>query len=344
MSEARAPRYTLVDSLRGLAAFAVMLYHFTGGRLRPGLSAFVGEWFVRACREGWVGVEVFFVLSGFVIAHSVGERPVSLGDAGRFALRRQVRLDPPYWASIALALLPGWISALTRRGPATHSFTEVLAHLFYLQGVLRVRPIQLVYWTLAVEVQLYLAFILAVCALRRRAPLAPWVWLAAVPPSLYASMTFSVPKYWFVPHFYLFAMGALAWWCGTRGRALWMALAPVALSLVAWRAYDRLEPLAGALTAGVLVAAGRRRALSRWLSSPWLVWLGGVSYGVYLTHTLAGGQAVWHVGSRVGMGPAGATITLLAAVALALVVGWAIKRWVEDPAMRLARRVRWRQG
>ncbi len=340
----RAPRYTLVDSLRGLAAFAVMLYHFTGGRLRPGLTAALGEGFVRATRHGWVGVEVFFVLSGFVIAHSVGERPVSLGDAGRFALRRQVRLDPPYWASIALALLPGWISVLTRRGPATHSVSEVLAHVFYLQGVLRVRPIQQVYWTLAVEVQLYLAFILAVCALRRRAALAPWALLLSVAPSLYASMTFAVPKHWFVPHLYLFAMGALAWWCGTRGRALWMTLAPVALSLAAWRVYGRLEPLMGGLTAAVLVTAGRRGALSRWLSSRWLVWLGGVSYGVYLTHTLAGGQAVWHVGSRVGMGPAGATITLLAAVALSLLVGWSMKRWVEDPAMRLARRVRWRRG
>ncbi|MEZ4409117.1 MAG: hypothetical protein R3A52_21995 [Polyangiales bacterium] len=63
MPDARAPRHP-GRLLRGLAAFAVMLYHFTGGRPRTGLTAFVGEWFVRACRQGWVGVEVFFVLSG----------------------------------------------------------------------------------------------------------------------------------------------------------------------------------------------------------------------------------------------------------------------------------------
>lgn len=345
MSEkpAGAGRYTLVDSLRGLAALAVMLYHFTGGRLTQGLSLALGEGVVKLAREGWVGVEVFFVLSGFVIAHSVGEKPVSLGESGRFALRRQVRLDPPYWVSIVLALLPEWISVITHRGPARHSVGDIAAHVAYLHGVLQLRPIQPVYWTLAIEVQLYLVFILGVWALGSRTRSAPYWLLATVPVSLWVAMTFAIPKYFFVPHFYLFALGALAWWCATRGRALWLVVLPIALSLVAWRKFGRLEPLAGALTAVVLVMAGRRNALSRWLSARPLVWLGGVSYGVYLTHTLAGGQALWHVGSRVGLGAVGASITLVSAIALSLLVGWALKHWVEDPAMRLARRVSWRR-
>lgn len=53
---------------------------------------------------GSAGVAIFFVLSGFVITHSFVKRPFGVQGLGEFAIRRSIRLDPPYWACIAVSL------------------------------------------------------------------------------------------------------------------------------------------------------------------------------------------------------------------------------------------------
>jgi peptidoglycan/LPS O-acetylase OafA/YrhL len=86
--EAKKPRVEIVDPLRGLAALAVAWFHFTNG------SGFVKtEWLRASGRYGWLGVEVFFVISGFVIPYSMycgGYRPRQ--HFGRFLAKRIARL------------------------------------------------------------------------------------------------------------------------------------------------------------------------------------------------------------------------------------------------------------
>src|SRR6202000_495333 len=91
-------RYALVDALRGFAAFAVLFHHAT---LLPATEAAMPN-LVPACllslsAGGSLGVQVFFVLSGFVIAHSLSDSSLTIRELGRFMVRRQCRLDPPYW-------------------------------------------------------------------------------------------------------------------------------------------------------------------------------------------------------------------------------------------------------
>src|SRR5690242_16591348 len=93
-------RIPLIDGLRGIAAMAVVFYHFQD-RLK------LGGWLGALFDRGNAGVGLFFVLSGFVIAMSIGSEPVGPSFIGRFALRRSLRLDPPYWASIAVILAIG---------------------------------------------------------------------------------------------------------------------------------------------------------------------------------------------------------------------------------------------
>ena len=83
-----------------VAALAVVFYHVQGA-LNRGDQA----WFPDSMRQlaggGHFGVNVFFVLSGFVIARSVRDGSMTPAYLGRFTLRRSVRLDPPYWSAIA---------------------------------------------------------------------------------------------------------------------------------------------------------------------------------------------------------------------------------------------------
>lgn len=346
MNATSRPRYVLIDAFRGLAACAVMLYHFTGGDLAPGLSQAFGQLFLQACKHGWVGVQVFFVLSGFVIANSVGDRPVFFADVLRFALRRQVRLDPPYWVSLALAAAIPWVLLhIGFQGTPMPSARVIGAHMVYLQEILRYPAIQPVYWTLAIEVQFYMVFIGAL-AMLRFAPqaLVLWAVLASGIASVDAAMHWRFLHGWFMPHWYLFVLGAMTCWVTARRISLLTQLAFLSfLTYTAWR-FHRLEPMVGVVTAAILTLAGRVHGLENWLSARWLQLLGRLSYGIYLLHPIAGAQARWHVGIKVNVGSAlGAVTVTAAAVALTIGLAWTMHRFVEEPAMRLASKIRWRR-
>ena len=152
--------------MRGLAALWVVLFHAAEGRHLLKLEAALPAWLdADIFSHGNFGVPIFFVLSGFVIAHSVGGGRVDAAYLGRFTLRRSIRLGLPYWASIVLA-----IGFLSLKAAATHSPVaiptpgQIAAHVFYLQEILRVQEINSVYWTLCYEMQFYLLFCLLLAA------------------------------------------------------------------------------------------------------------------------------------------------------------------------------------
>ncbi|UBH24492.1 acyltransferase [Micrococcus porci] len=163
------PRFRELDGLRGIAALAVVLYHFTGhfaARFPAAPRAFHDFWW------GEYGVQLFFLLSGFVILMTAwrAKRPSD------FAISRVARLYPPYWISLAVAVslllwrpMPGFPI-----DPAT-----VVANVTMVQRWFLFPNVVEVYWTLAVEMQFYvIVFVLLLvtrCRLRGRVLL----WAAA---------------------------------------------------------------------------------------------------------------------------------------------------------------------
>jgi peptidoglycan/LPS O-acetylase OafA/YrhL len=100
----RAPnRVAELDGLRGIAALWVVFYHLWGAIERREID-WVPSLVSEFLRAGWLGVDIFFMLSGFVITHSVANIRVTLTFIPKFILRRSVRIDPPYWAAIGLAI------------------------------------------------------------------------------------------------------------------------------------------------------------------------------------------------------------------------------------------------
>src|SRR5205823_2905533 len=97
-----------------------------------------------------------------VIAHSIGRHEMTWPRALRFIARRQVRLDPPYWCAMAIATAIAF--AAYHAHPETPRFVpgpgDILAHVFYVYDLLGLHPIVAVFWSLAIEVQFYLVFVL----------------------------------------------------------------------------------------------------------------------------------------------------------------------------------------
>jgi hypothetical protein len=111
-----APRFRTIGGLRGIVAFGVALFHFNSAIVRSA-SNWLPSWGETIPLNGFLGVEIFFVISGFVIAYSVWDGAYSFRYLGLFALRRSIRLDPPILAHDR----PGVRSALL---PLSNSFTH----------------------------------------------------------------------------------------------------------------------------------------------------------------------------------------------------------------------------
>jgi peptidoglycan/LPS O-acetylase OafA/YrhL len=158
--ENNAPRFLAIDGLRGIAAMGVVFYHLYGN-LKLELSDTFPPLLIKIFNYGYLGVPIFFVISGLVISISIGGNRITKSYALSFILRRSLRLDPTYWAAILFSLI-----LLTIKNHVTHSAepypseSNVFAHMFYLQDILGVQPlISVVFWTLCLEVQFYLFYL-----------------------------------------------------------------------------------------------------------------------------------------------------------------------------------------
>ncbi|MFG2006616.1 acyltransferase family protein [Spirillospora sp. NPDC048911] len=154
-----------LDLLRFIAAAAVMLHHYVGeiaGWGPQGYSKLGGV--SNVTQYGNLGVDLFFLISGFVILMSAWGRSVD-----RFAASRIVRLFPAYWFAVVLVLAVylatdlRWIPAETDKRGALEAF---LPNLTMLQTGLHVQSLEGVYWTLWVELHFYV--LVAVALLARR--------------------------------------------------------------------------------------------------------------------------------------------------------------------------------
>lgn len=316
-----------LQMLRGVAATLVVLFHLQAAAVAEGHDAGLLGWF----HGGEAGVDVFFVLSGFVIFHAARGRQDR--GAAWFLRQRFWRILPPYWVALGLTLAAMAGLALLRGDWSGWPDAASLA----VSVLLLPLPDQVmaVAWTLTVEGLFYLIF--AASFFR----LGAWGAIAAL--AAWALVTQGL-KLWQVPlpgwlglvlysgviEFLFGGLIALAHAAGWR-RGAWPALAAGALGLVA--VVTGLLPLAwgrewvAGLPAAALVYG---LAAGGWRMPGWtLVW-GEASYFLYLLHLLVFSVAGTLL-RMAGVAPYGSLPSLLALGLLATAVSVAATLWVERP-------------
>lgn len=347
-------RFQTVDALRGLAALAVVFYHVQGA-LNRGDQAWFPEPLRRLAGGGHFGVNVFFVLSGFVIARSVRDGSMTLGYLGRFTLRRSIRLDPPYWSAIALELIlimlgRALFPSLTTPIP---SLSQVLAHLVYLQDILGYGHLIPIFWTLCYEFQFYLTFVGVLVAghlvarhLGRRIAngmlvlLFTGLFLASI--GAHHGIVAGVPRGVALDRWYEFFTGVVAWWVVS-------GVLPTLTLPLAWAANALLAghpdaPIEITLIVGVSTLcflSARFPTFDDRFSARPLQFLGAISYSLYLYHASVGWRVVSLAQHFAGysMPPLPGVLTWVAAVTAAIVVGYLGWRTIERPSMQFSKRV-----
>ncbi len=333
-----------IQALRAAAALSVASVHVLNEAEAIDPGGTMARW--HAALPWEAGVDLFFVISGFIMVHASQRLFGQPGAPWRFLGHRLARIVPLYWVMTALflavALTFGGAVHADVAGPA-----QVAASLAFIPwprpgGVLQ--PVYSLGWTLNYEMLFYAVFTLFV---RLPQPLA----LAAVTATLLALIAagpFVPPHqpqlaFWTDPVIAEFVFGMAV---AVAGRFVVLAagwrlgLAAVAVAALLW--LHRVAPEAAALRAGLPMALLLAAAVSgpdpAWSAWAPLLLLGDASYALYLVHPFpmrAFGLAWrhWHV-----TGLLAAAAYCLASLAAAVLAAAASHLWLERPATRAVRR------
>jgi peptidoglycan/LPS O-acetylase OafA/YrhL len=346
-------RMTLPDGLRAVAALMVILPHSSGLFAywpRPSLST---RLMIKLADFGEAGVQLFFVVSGFVIAYTLSGRRITVKYLGLFIIRRSIRLDPPYWAAIAFYCAYLFLQQSAGHGGVIlPSSEQIVSHLFYVQGILGYGDINVVFWTLCIEVQFYFVFCLFLGMFQHLSVLtgrSPSAWDKPLFVALYILslawpaqlLTADQPAAnLFLPHWYAFLLGAIVWWDGEGSIPRRIGFIAVLLPFAIGVLLSREDCLIVAGAASALLIAAHYRGLYRWLDYSCIQFLGRMSYSIYLVHAPIAGIVL---GLQVRMSPTSEIMSflmLVIVVVASIAVAFVLNRCVEQPSIRLARRVK----
>ncbi len=341
-ARAEPGRHHALDALRGVAAFGVLVTHSLQMALPEGT---LNHTPLRVLVNGRSFVIFFFVLSGFVLATALWNN--SRGDSyWRYAARRFARLYPPYLAAGLAGML---LSASTG-----HSDPAGWLHYLAFTGHPAGTSVNAPSWSLVYEIRLSLVLPLICCLILRRPRAVFWAMIISF---LGVEALFVVLRIGQFPYgsadpaaaavitarfAVCFAVGAFLAWDYHGERSFFTAVSRyplmtfvVALVLMSVL-LDQLSLIAAAF---LIVLALEWPVMNRVLTLPVLLWLGRISYSLYLTHlVLLDGVRTMLSGTL----PVPVMVTL--ALPLALVLAAGFYELVEKPSIGWARRIGTRQA
>lgn len=361
----RSPRYESLDLCRGIACLMVVVFHavaYVDSDPNANVAS-MGAWSLAVAKQLWIGVPIFFVISGYCISATADKARRGRHAMGHFFLRRFRRIFPPYWIALGLScVLVSAVETWLSPGLFTDEISSVAMpwsltagqwvgnvtlmegwrpRIFGPESSFQLGPA----WTLAYEEQFYLVTGLLLLAAPTRlfrgaaivSGLTVAIWLAA------RRWGFSVDGFFFDGRWLLFAAGVLVYHqlnYGTRIQQ-WLVNGFFLLCAGYFATFpSRHAPEVGDLHQSALVASVF--ALGILLMQPWDEWLsslaalrplrfcGTICYSLYLVH----GPIVSGISHALELhGVNGTLPTLLVTVPVCLLVslaaGWGFHLAVE---------------
>lgn len=288
-----------LQAVRGIAVLLVIFFHLAVMDHLYGGGKLVHPIFYL----GIAGVDIFFVISGFIMVYTTYAKFDDPGYVRTFAIRRITRIVPLYWLLSALV----FFFSLFFPNMINKSFgfkVDVVASLFFLPS--HILPLVPVGWTLNYEMYFYFVFALFILFVRRKwlgYALAVWCVAALVLGSNPPTAALAESAWWgqtFSPFVFEFSAGALIgliFLSSVRGFGIiaslialvWFAVALVALQY--YRPGDEHDPMIRVMAYGppsaLLIYGVIMLELQQDFKLPgFLIRFGDASYSIYLTHTL----------------------------------------------------------
>lgn len=323
---AKKNRLEAVDVLRGIAALSVVIFHYSGHSQK----FFVD--FPFSFEYGKYGVQLFFVISGFFI-YSTLEKCDS---ATEFLLLRCSRLYPAYWATLITL-----IGVDAYQGQTSIWYGGYMVNATMLQSFIGFPDIDIVFWSLAVEMTFYLLMALLLATGAIRTPFVVsliWLIVANFWPSIQQSELMKSHVVQSVSSILThgpFFIGGMMFYSikKSEGRLLVKPLGIIILCIVT--AYTTTGPTIAivALVSFTLMGLTLLGKL-QWLVNPGTLWLGAISYSLYLVHRNLGYAALFKL-NELGVN---SSVAFALVCISALTLASAFTYWIEQPSLRYFRR------
>ena len=333
-----------IDLLRFIAAAMVLLYHYISSYIAPRIDDSFFSAVSLVTRYGYLGVELFFMISGFVIVWSAQKR-----SAPEFVISRFSRLYPTFWVAMLLTALAIFLlePLVVESDPTRIDLRTLAANATMMPQIFDAPRIDGVYWTLEFEIRFYfLVFLLVLFGQMPRLELWLYTWLATCVVSLWISLPWALSYFLLLSYAPFFIAGALFYVVFANGWSIKRALGiMIVMGLCIQSALRHKSGFLIPDAASVwivpaitvlffLVFLVLIRARKPWVSGAIAYRLGALTYPLYLTHAAIGLLLV-----RLMLEPLGPYMTFFVVTVFAFLLAQILVVTVDEPARRPAARM-----
>ncbi len=320
----------ILDALRAIAALSVCFFHFictvTGFiSSKPILDIF---------SHGHYGVQMFFVISGFVIPWSLYHSSYKLKNYFTFAVKRIIRLEPLYIVSLALAITHTYLRAMSPHYNGldiTPSIKQILLHIGYLIPFFSdqtwIRP---VYWTLAIEFQYYLAIgLMFPLIANKKIALRITSYVVLLSGAFFTSkfLPYFLPSFIFGIALCLYKTKMIGW------IELSLLTLAAAIEMLVFHTFGTFAFSSFAFLAILFFTNYKNKILT---------FFGNISYSIYLFHSLTGLVFLNYISHSV-VNPFYKFIMIIVALGITTLCSYLAYRFVELPSKLLSSKIKFKK-
>jgi peptidoglycan/LPS O-acetylase OafA/YrhL len=310
--------------LRGIAVLMVCFCHF-GGALSSGFL--FSNVFASFHTYGKYGVQIFFVISGFVIPLSLYKGEYHINNYGKFLYKRLLRLQPPYAAALLVTIIIMYFAYKARHLPFPETSISILKTFFYFH-IIDDNP---VFWTLYVEAQYYLFVGLFYFLLINKPRIAFFIIITAI---LAISQLISTPYYVIITSFVFFFIGNIGFLIYLKkGNRLLNYVMLIALLIFISLFYELPAFVSGLFAISFILFFKLQVSTS-------FKFIGTISYSIYLIHFPIGIKLINLIKSKLAYNYG--WLLFLITLLIVIVISWGFYKIFEEISESWSRRIKYR--
>ncbi|MBI1266699.1 MAG: acyltransferase family protein [Cryomorphaceae bacterium] len=319
--------YPSITLLRGIAAMMVCVYHIFSYSDERGSLLPLQDPLRKIAAYGSEGVFMFFVISGFVIPLSLFHSGFKLGDFPRYIARRWVRIELPYLAALLIMLVDRFIMHRNWNIDFGIDWQIIVHHIFYTIPFSNYPWINVIFWTLAIELQFYVVVGVLFSLLN-----SPKKWVPYVAIAIFTLSPLVIEDARFVFHYApLFAMGMYVLHAKKIDQNKLVSAAVISAIAVfsLWLHGPKMAGIAY-LSALFILLVDMKKNTGKWL--------GERSYSLYLIHGAVGLHVIHFLYEYAEVYILRVVLALLG-IAASVAVAHYFWYFVEDKARKFSKRI-----